>query len=239
MNFQRNDIQSAFASKHPKESGFATQNNSMSSQRFQDQVDVVLVFLPKYDKEYIPNVKVNTKENGDIELYSLLEHLKGKGFPLEKNVVSYYNYRTDMYVYIGNDPVPPTAFIPFSEISITGDTKQVTIRIRQIHSSGAIPSEILVPDKEQIKIENFSRDNEKEHSDEGNAPKQKRTKERKIGEILDKVLQWRKLYTGVPDPATGQITKLSLEDAAQRVGISKKSLDDYLLQIRFGKKTWI
>ena len=62
-----------------------------------------------------------------------MEHLKGKGFPLEKNVVSYYNYRTDMYVYIGNDPVPPTAFIPFSEISITGDTKQVT----------KLPSEIL------------------------------------------------------------------------------------------------
>ena len=50
---------------------------------------------------------------------------------------------------------------------------------------------------------------------------------------MDKVLQWRKLYTGVADPATGQITKLSLEESAQRVGISKKSLDDYLLQIRF------
>ena len=65
-----------------------------------------------------------------------------------------------------------------------------------------------------------------------NASKQKRTKERKIGEILDKVLQWRRLYTGVIDPATGQTIKMSLEEAAQRVGISKKSLDDYLLQIR-------
>lgn len=69
-----------------------------------------------------------------------------------------------------------------------------------------------------------------------NAPKQKRTKERKIGEILDKVLQWRRLYTGVIDPATGQTIKMSLEEAAQRVNISKKSLDDYLLQIRFFTK---
>ena len=30
--------------------------------------------------------------------------------------------------------------------------------------------------------------------------------------------------------------KFSLEDAAKKVGISKKSLDDYLLQLRYGKK---
>lgn len=30
--------------------------------------------------------------------------------------------------------------------------------------------------------------------------------------------------------------RYSLEDAANKVGVSKKSLDDYLLQLRFGKK---
>lgn len=30
--------------------------------------------------------------------------------------------------------------------------------------------------------------------------------------------------------------RYSLEDAAQKVGVSKKSLDDYLLQLRFGRK---
>lgn len=29
---------------------------------------------------------------------------------------------------------------------------------------------------------------------------------------------------------------MSLVDAAAKIGISKKSLDDYLLQLRFGKK---
>ena len=33
-----------------------------------------------------------------------------------------------------------------------------------------------------------------------------------------------------------QLKKWNLEDAAQKVGVSKKSLDDYLLQLRFGKK---
>jgi hypothetical protein len=32
------------------------------------------------------------------------------------------------------------------------------------------------------------------------------------------------------------MVRFSLEDAATKVGVSKKSLDDYLLQLRFGKK---
>ena len=45
---------------------------------------------------------------------------------------------------------------------------------------------------------------------------------------------WRKLYNGVY--REGNLVRYSLEDAAAKVGVSKKSLDDYLLQLRFGKK---
>jgi len=45
---------------------------------------------------------------------------------------------------------------------------------------------------------------------------------------------WRKLYNGVY--RDGNLVRYSLEDAAAKVGVSKKSLDDYLLQLRFGKK---
>ena len=57
----------------------------------------------------------------------------------------------------------------------------------------------------------------------------RRTKERKIGEVILAVKKWRELYTigkKVPD---GSIKQLSLEDAAIDVNISKKSLDDYFL----------
>ena len=51
---------------------------------------------------------------------------------------------------------------------------------------------------------------------------------------------WRKLYNGVmiPNKETKevQLQRWSLEDAAKKVNVSKKSLDDYLLQLRFGKK---
>jgi len=46
---------------------------------------------------------------------------------------------------------------------------------------------------------------------------------------------WRKLYNGVPD-GKGNLVRYSLEEAAHKVGISKKSLDDYLLQLRLGRK---
>ena len=62
----------------------------------------------------------------------------------------------------------------------------------------------------------------------------KRTKERSISDIIEKVSLWRKLYNGVY--RDGNLVRYSLEDAAAKVGVSKKRLDDYLLQLRFGKK---
>jgi hypothetical protein len=46
---------------------------------------------------------------------------------------------------------------------------------------------------------------------------------------------WRKLYNGIP-AKDGKLMRYSLEESAKKVGISKKSLDDYLLQLRYGKK---
>lgn len=51
----------------------------------------------------------------------------------------------------------------------------------------------------------------------------RREKERKIGEVVIKVSQWRQLYND---------KKVTLEKAAEKVGISKKSLDDYFLQLK-------
>jgi hypothetical protein len=62
--------------------------------------------------------------------------------------------------------------------------------------------------------------------------KSKRSKERKIGQIIEKVFLWRKLYNGFEDEK-GKLIKLTLEESADVVGISKKSLDDYLIQLRY------
>jgi hypothetical protein len=60
----------------------------------------------------------------------------------------------------------------------------------------------------------------------------RRTKERKIGEVILAVKKWRELYTIGEKMPDGSYRQLSLEDAATKVGISKKSLDDYFLQLK-------
>lgn len=60
----------------------------------------------------------------------------------------------------------------------------------------------------------------------------RRTKERKIGDVIKKVSLWRQYYNGKMEH--GEVVKKSLEEAASEVKISKKSLDDYLLQLRNG-----
>lgn len=64
-------------------------------------------------------------------------------------------------------------------------------------------------------------------SNEVGKDKGKRTKERSIEEIIQKVSLWRRLYNGVL--RDGNLVRYSLEDAATKVNVSKKSLDDYLL----------
>ena len=62
-----------------------------------------------------------------------------------------------------------------------------------------------------------------------------RKRERKIGYIIEKVYAWRKLYNGFKDEKNNFL-KYSLDNAAEKIAVSKKSLDDYLLQIRLGRK---
>ncbi len=56
----------------------------------------------------------------------------------------------------------------------------------------------------------------------------RRAKERRIDFVIEKVKLWRKLYNGIPDKK-GNLIRHSLDEAANKVGLSKKSLDDYLL----------
>jgi len=68
--------------------------------------------------------------------------------------------------------------------------------------------------------------------------KQKKTtksKEAKISYVIEVVYQWRKLFNGFYNNKNEYI-KLSLEDAADALGISKKTLDDFLRQLRLGRK---
>ena len=112
------------------------------------------------------------------------------------------------------DPVPPTVSIPHSDIS---DGKLIL--------RGKVDSNVMMEDAGE-RITKKEKTNEKK--------KRHRTKERRIGQIIDQVGVWRHYYNGFTD-YHGKVVKLSLDEAALKVGIPKKSLDDYYLQLRLGK----
>ncbi len=97
---------------------------------------------------------------------------------------------------------------------------------------------ILQVDGENIIQLKFRERAKGEHSDaliNGQAEMSKgsrRTKERKIGEVILAVKKWRELYTVGEKQVDGAFKQQSLEEAALKVGISKKSLDDYFLQLK-------
>jgi len=46
--------------------------------------------------------------------------------------------------------------------------------------------------------------------------------------VLDLIDKWRSNYHGIYNPITGEKVTLSLTESAEKVGVPRKSLDDYL-----------
>jgi len=129
----------------------------------------------------------------------------------------YYSKSVSSFQYCGLKNDVSTLYIPLSELQ--GELQLKCRKVLLAPSSPTFQAPSLPPPSANGKGKGRG----------------KRTKERKIGEIIDKVAKWRQLYTGEKQE-DGSVRKYSLEEAADFVGIAKKTLDDYLLQIRAGKK---
>ena len=103
-------------------------------------------------------------------------------------------------------------------------------------SSSSLPS-VISFDKDDYNDMPLKENENKEKKIKENFGKMTDSKkrERKIGYIIEKVYAWRKLYNGFKDEKNNFL-KYSLDNAAEKIAVSKKSLDDYLLQIRLGRK---
>ena len=128
-------------------------------------------------------------------------------------MVSYYSPTRQMFVYLATSPLETSTAIPKLEI----ESGVIKLRLRSILTNDL---SLSIPE-----------DDASDSADKVG----RRTKERKIGYIIEKVARWRNLYNGIQD-SKGNTIKMTLEEAAKKVDISKKSLDDYLLQLRFGRK---
>ena len=85
-------------------------------------------------------------------------------------------------------------------------------------------------EKEKNEIIELNEEDEKGETNGKNKKKEcKRSKEKRIGYIVRKVFEWKGLRKLSEE-------KMSLQDAAKSVGLSKKTLDEYFNQIKEGNK---
>lgn len=82
------------------------------------------------------------------------------------------------------------------------------------------------PKKEEKTEQKTPKKKDKKKEEKGDC---KRSKEKRIGYIVKKVFEWKGLRRLSEE-------KMSLQDAAKNVGMSKKTLDEYFNQIKEGKK---
>jgi hypothetical protein len=188
------------------------------------------------DKDLIKNVNVTKDHIDRILINSVLQELKKRDFDVTGKIVSYYSPIEEMYIFIGKDPISRDK----DGISIENLSKnRLCLKFRQGQNNAP-----LLPVPEPVKSNiNFSFDykddilnqDDKEIDIESFTKTKIRTKERNISFIVKKISMWRKIYNKNKDNQDN-IVRYSLEDAAKQVGISRKSLDDYLLQLKYGKK---
>lgn len=187
--------------------------------------------------------------NNDEYYYSINDIItelnKTKSSSLANKAISLYDEDLGVYMHCGVTPLKHQITVPVdkkiindinnNETNKINKTEQnsnaknalrIKIKIRYIQTKLNLLKMELIEENQ----ENLDEQNQNLHINE----KSKRSKERKIGYIIEKVFLWRKLYNGFVDD-TGHFVKLTLEEAADRVGIAKKSLDDYLIQLRIGK----
>lgn len=200
-------------------------------------IDVIIESCPGVPKEKIPGVAAKLNGSGHLVLQELIVKLKTLGFLPDSYLVSYLSEELGMYVFCGKDPVSLSVVVPQKEFM---PNKSLTIKA--IKQNGSIFEELAhVSQPKGTKAESEANRKLEQRNKGGLSSNNnqlvrcRRTKERRIGDVVEKVSLWRRLYNGFND-SQGNIIKLTLEDAARRVNVSKKSLDDYLLHIRSGRR---
>lgn len=176
-----------------------------------------------YENEIVPGLEVPTNSDGKIPLQTIIMKLKQCGYPLCGALISVFIKDAHEYMLIGSDPIDKNIFLDQELFS----SKLVKIRAVCYIEEKLIGKNVNLYSSGALRLSRSSSGLDKKKS--------KRTKERKIGYIIEKVNTWRKLYNGFYDE-NSMFSKYSLDEAAKIIGISKKSLDDYLLQLRLGRK---
>jgi hypothetical protein len=230
-----------------KKRSFATGENRLSLDIFLDLITTILKKedgercictnrMPSIDnkssfheKEIVSNLDIWLSSDGKFKLMDIISHLKMLGYPLTGGMISVYMGDSEDYVLMGSDPLDNNILLNSEHFSNGIIKIRVLAYVEEKHLNQplSVVNNNIAP--------KFGSSGFRITRSNSSVKKSKRTKERKIGYIIEKVNTWRKLYNGFYDE-TGKFTKYSLDESAKIIGISKKSLDDYLLQLRLGRK---
>jgi len=131
---------------------------------------------------------------------------------------------TKTYFFIGNFPLNPNLNYC---VNLPSDGVVYLKFRKKISKDKCLRYDIFEEENEE-EIEEGNEEN-KNNSELNYNTSSKRAKEKRIGYIIKKVFEWKafRKYTD---------NKMSLLEAADNVGLSKKSLDEYLNQIKEGSK---
>lgn len=239
--------------------------NENKSNVFIEREIVPKVRVPLVKNEQEENEKQKAQENSEyealsqnlkkqplqIKLADLCSSLRLLGYPITGSMINLYMKEAEDFVFFGADPIDTNVYVDSDQVDfnclrvkiINYFDEKLLKKAKEVKREGS-----SIKDGGTIDDNDGEGDNDEDFDDEpnieinnSNTPKdpikkkEKRTKERKIGFIIEKVNAWRKLYNGFYNE-NGEHTRYSLDQAAKIINISKKSLDDYLLQLRLGRK---
>jgi len=208
-----------------------TNSNNENKINFSFESCFVNIIYSYINKNFSDIINIPVYNNEFIFIEDLLKKLE-EAIQVSNFQIFQYNSIYKTYILIGI--YPKKIFqdkIYLKESIINPKNKDnITIKLKFrpiINKDNALKMEYNILDEEK-----------NEEKSENSYPelgiKTRRAKERKIGSVIKKVYIWRKLFTGFQDEE-GRTIKLNLEEGAKKVGISKKSLDDYLIQLRNGR----
>eukprot|EP00826_Nyctotherus_ovalis_P053389 TRINITY_DN6932_c0_g4_i3.p1 TRINITY_DN6932_c0_g4~~TRINITY_DN6932_c0_g4_i3.p1 ORF type:complete len:154 (+),score=30.29 TRINITY_DN6932_c0_g4_i3:321-782(+) len=121
-------------------------------------------------------------------------------------MIVYYDWKEGAFLHCDSFEDSQDSYIPLESLK-----DELILRYRRI-----------IPPK-QLEV---TEENKKEEE------KGKRSKERNIGEVVKKVTEWKKLYTHGINGSKSH----TLKEAANIVKVPRKTLSDYLLLLKKGKK---
>ena len=181
------------------------------------KIDVKLEMIHKNIKpeiEIIRNICVETTKSNVVILKNVINQLIIRGYRFENTEIWYYSKPYMEYVFCEKYPISDNIYVEPANWS----ESPLLIKIEYDEREGIIPTTVqaVVPGKRK----------KYETNDPG-----------KVGGIEQLIyieLWWRELFRGFPDHE-GNISKFQLLDAAKIMGYKKKTLDDNLQLIKFGK----